>query len=67
MAKIAALLNLALHTPRSSPQRSALGTASGRPLAQILGKMAEVTLKRRKAEVEVQRKKGSKGQVASVR
>lgn len=67
MAKIAALLNLALHTPWPSPQRSALGTASGRPLAQILGKMAEVTLKRRKAEVEVQRKKGSKGQVASVR
>lgn len=56
---------MASHAPRPSPQHPALGTASGRPLAQLLGKMAEVTLKRRKAEVEVQREKWSKRQVAS--
>lgn len=58
---------MALHAPWPSPQHPAFGTAAGRPLAQILGKMAEVTLKRRRVEVEVQRKKGSKGQVASSR
>lgn len=40
------------------------GTDSGRPLAPVQGKAAEVTLKRRRAELELQKEKGSKGQVA---
>lgn len=53
--------------PMAQPMTPCTGTGSGRLLAQVMSKMAEATLQRRRAKLEVQWKKGSKGQVASDR